>query len=61
MITTNKMNQDKQEKVKAKITNLKTNAFVIATICNHIDILSAPSRDPRINHKMKKKMAHQMT
>ena len=48
------------EKVQAKLRNLKTNAFVVATLCNHIDVLSAPSRDPRINHKLKKKLAHQM-
>lgn len=30
------------------------NAFVIATICGHIDVLAAPSRDPRVNHKLKR-------
>lgn len=26
-------------------------------MCDHIDILSAPSRDPRVNHKLKRNSA----
>lgn len=49
--------QEKHEKVQAKLQCLKTVAFLIATMCDHIDILSAPSRDPRVNHKLKRNSA----
>jgi len=45
------------EKFKDKIHNLKTVAFLIANICDQIDIYAAPSNDPRINSKLKSNSA----
>lgn len=45
---------DRQAKFHTKVSTLKTMAYLIATICDHIDIHAAPSRDPRVNHKLKK-------
>ena len=49
--------QDQEQKHLAKLHCLKTVAFLIATMCDHIDILAAPSRDPRVNHKLKRNSA----
>jgi hypothetical protein len=43
--------------LKAKMLNLKTVAYLIANICDQIDIYAAPSNDPRINHKLKQTSA----
>jgi hypothetical protein len=36
---------------------LKTVAYLLANICDQIDIYSAPSNDPRINFKLKQNSA----
>lgn len=45
--------QKSNDKYNQKIQNLKTTAYLIANICEQIDIYAAPNYDPRINNKGK--------
>jgi hypothetical protein len=44
-------------KFEKKILNLKTVAYLLASIADQIDVFAAPSNDPRINNKLKKNSA----
>ena len=45
-------NNKSEEVIKEKVRHLKKVAYVLAFCCDRIDVLTAPSEDPRINQKM---------
>ena len=44
-------NQPSQKKIEDKINNLKVVAYLIASICDIIDVISAPTNDPRVQQR----------
>ena len=47
----NMQNQPSQKKIEDKINNLKVVAYLIASICDIIDVISAPTNDPRVQQR----------